>query len=94
MNIFEKLIANTIISKIKGGKAMAKIIEFLKGKKSYVVLVIGAISGILQSQGIPIPEYVYYILGGLFGITYKMGQNRTEQTIKELLDQIKEAKKE
>ncbi len=47
--------------------SMAKLMEWLKGKKTYIVAIIGGILGILQGCGVPVPEYVYAILAA-FGI--------------------------
>lgn len=46
---------------------MTKLIEWLKGKKTYFIAVIGGVLGILQACGVQIPEYVYAILAA-FGI--------------------------
>ena len=44
---------------------MNKLIEWLKGKKTYIVaIVVGILAG-LQAYGIVIPEYVYAILAAL-----------------------------
>ncbi len=44
---------------------MEKLIEWLKGKKTYIIAIIGAIAGVLQAFGIVIPEFVYAILAAL-----------------------------
>jgi len=44
---------------------MTKLIEWLKGKKTYIIAIIGGIVGILQACGVIIPEYVYAILAAL-----------------------------
>jgi hypothetical protein len=42
---------------------MQKLIDYLKGKKTYIIaLVIGALAG-AQYMGLTIPEYVWVILG-------------------------------
>ena len=68
---------------------MKKIQDFLAGKKTYVNLFLSMGVGIAMSFGVVIPEWVLVILGTLTGITYKMGQNRSEALTKELLETIK-----
>jgi hypothetical protein len=47
---------------------MSKILEFLKGKKTYIVAVVTFILGGLTAIGIEIPPMVYVLLAGI-GIT-------------------------
>jgi hypothetical protein len=44
---------------------MAKILEWLKGKKSYIVAIILGIEAALQSLGINIPGWVTTLLAAL-----------------------------
>ena len=46
---------------------MAKLIEWLKGKKTYIVAIVAGVLATLQSLGIVVPEYVYVLLAA-FGI--------------------------
>jgi hypothetical protein len=41
---------------------MQKLIEFLKGKKTYIIALTAAALAFAQAMGWPIPEYVYVIL--------------------------------
>ena len=42
---------------------MQKALEFLKGKKTYIVALTAAALAFAHSMGWPVPEYVYVILG-------------------------------
>jgi hypothetical protein len=42
---------------------MQKVVEFLRGKKTYIVALTAAVMAFAQSMGWPVPEYVYVILG-------------------------------
>jgi hypothetical protein len=42
---------------------MTKLIDFLKGKKTYIIALTAAALAFAQAMGWPIPEYVYVILG-------------------------------
>jgi hypothetical protein len=44
---------------------MEKILEFLQGKKTYIVMGITFVLGGLTAVGIEIPPIVYVVLGGL-----------------------------
>jgi len=44
---------------------MGKILEFLDGKKTYIVAILTGIAGVLTAFGIVIPELVWAILGAL-----------------------------
>ena len=92
MNFIEQIILNMEIKKLKEGKVMGKILAWLQGKKTYTMLAISIITGILQSQGIVVPDFVWVALASLTGIAYKAGQNRAEQATQDLLDAIKQAK--
>jgi hypothetical protein len=48
---------------------LEKLLEFLKGKKTYITAAIIALVGFLQAVGVVIPEYVFAILAA-FGITF------------------------
>ena len=58
---------------------MSKVLDFLKGKKTYLIIATGFIVGGLQAVGVDIPPYVYGILGGLGLWTFKAGVNRIEK---------------
>jgi hypothetical protein len=69
--------------------------QWLQGRKSYIVIVVGIITAALQVfWGINIPNDVWVVLGGLLGVTMKAGQNRTETLVADVFTQIKEAKTE
>lgn len=42
---------------------MQKTIEFLKGKKTYIVAATAAALAFANAMGWPVPEYVYVLLG-------------------------------
>jgi hypothetical protein len=42
---------------------MQKVVEFLRGKKTYIVALTAAAMAFAQSMGWPVPEYVYVLLG-------------------------------
>lgn len=44
---------------------MEGIINFLSGKKTYIVALVTAVLAGVSALGYPIPEYVYAILGAL-----------------------------
>lgn len=46
---------------------MNKVFAFLDGNKTYLLAIAGAILGILQSQGVNIPEWVF-VVGGSLGL--------------------------
>ena len=48
---------------------MAKLIEWLKGKRTYITVAVIFLLGGLQATGVAVPEWVYVILTGL-GITF------------------------
>jgi len=89
MNWIKKFILNIALSKLTGGK-MDKIKAYLAQKKTYVNLIMGVGIGVAMAFGVVIPDWAFVIVGALTGITYKMGQNRTENATKELLEAVKE----
>ena len=52
---------------------MAKIVQFLKGKKSYIVAAVTFVIGGLQAVGYPIPEWVFPLLGAAGLSTLRSG---------------------
>lgn len=42
---------------------MQKLIEFLSGKKTYIIATVGAALAFAQLMGWPIPDSVYILLG-------------------------------
>jgi hypothetical protein len=42
---------------------MQNTLDFLKGKKTYIVALTAAALAFAQSMGWPVPEYVYALLG-------------------------------
>lgn len=46
---------------------MDKALDWLSGKKTYIIAIITAILGVMQANGTPIPEYVWPLLGA-FGL--------------------------
>lgn len=54
---------------------MNKIIDFVRGKRTYIVAGVTFIVGGLQALGYPIPEYVYALLGatGLYTVRKAIG---------------------
>lgn len=54
---------------------MTKIIDFLKGKRTYIVAAVTFTVAGLQAIGYPIPEYVYALLGatGLYTVRKAIG---------------------
>lgn len=59
------------------------IIEFLKGKKTYIIAIAIVVLGILQGYGIfAVPEWVWPIIGGLGLGTLRAGVNKIAETVK------------
>ena len=54
------------------------MLDFLKGKKSYLVAIAVAIIAGLQAYGIVIPEYTYAILGALGLGTIRAGIEKSK----------------
>lgn len=46
---------------------MGKLFSFWSGNKTYFIAIIGAVLGILTSQGVEIPEWVWMV-GGALGL--------------------------
>ena len=60
-----------------------KVIEFLKGKKTYIVAVVIAVLGVLQGTGLfTLPEAVWPIVGSLGLATMRSGVNKVADTVK------------
>jgi len=60
-----------------------KYLEYLKGKKTYIVAVGIAALGVLQGLDVfTVPEAVWPILGGLFGVTLRAGVNKVSEAVK------------
>jgi len=55
---------------------MSKVIEFLKGKKTYIVAVGVGVVAALQYLGIEIPEWVWPIAGMLGLSALRAGANK------------------
>lgn len=89
MSILKNLMARFAAKQIREDKNMKKVLEFLQGKKSYVVLALGLISGGATALGYVIPEWIFVLLAGILGVTFKAGQNRSEALMKELVEEIK-----
>lgn len=47
--------------------------DMLKGKKTYIVAIIGGVMAGLEWYGMPIPEFVYAMLGSMGLITLRHG---------------------
>jgi len=61
---------------------MDKLIEFLKGKKTYIVAITTVVLGLLQGLGIfTMPEYIWPVLAGAFGISLRAGVNKVAETV-------------
>lgn len=54
---------------------MTKILDFVRGKRTYIVAGVTFIMGGLQAIGYPIPEYVFVLLGatGLYTVRKAIG---------------------
>jgi len=60
-----------------------KVIEFLKGKKTYIIAATVVILGFLQGTGIyVVPEWVWPIVGSLGLATIRSGVNTVAKTVK------------
>ena len=46
---------------------MGKLFSFWSGNKTYFIAIIGAVLGILESQGVSVPGWVY-IVGSALGL--------------------------
>ena len=60
-----------------------KIIEFLKGKKTYLIAATVVVLGFLQGMDIfVVPDGVWAIVGGLGLTTLRSGVNKVADTVK------------
>lgn len=50
----------------------------LEGKKTYIVSFVIFVLGGLQALGVPVPDEAYVILGGLLGVTLRVGISKVE----------------
>ena len=62
---------------------MDKIIEFLKGKKTYIIAVLIAVLGLMQGVGwFVVPETVWAILGALGLGALRAGVDKVSDAVK------------
>lgn len=62
---------------------MEKLINWLKGKKSYIIAIATTVLGLLQGLGfLVLPEWTWIILVGLFGASLRAGVNKVADTVK------------
>lgn len=62
---------------------MNEIIEFLKGKKTYIFAAVTVILGVLQGLGFfVLPEYAWPILIVLLGASLRAGVNKVADAVK------------
>ena len=60
-----------------------KYLEFLKGKKTYIIGGAVVVLGFLQGFDVfTVPEAVWPILGGLFGLSLRAGVNKVADAVK------------
>ena len=52
--------------------------SWLKGKKSYIMLIVSGILGLLQSFGVAIPEWLWVIDTVLTGGAFRAGMNNSK----------------
>jgi hypothetical protein len=57
---------------------MQKAIEFLAGKKTYIVALVAAGMAFAQSMGYPIPEWVYAMLAAVGIATVRAAVKKVE----------------
>jgi hypothetical protein len=57
---------------------MQKLIEFLKGKKTYIIAITAAALAFANAMGWAIPEYVYVILGACGLATVRAAVQKVE----------------
>lgn len=50
---------------------MKNILDFLNGKKTYIVAALTGAFAVADALGYPVPEYVYGILASAFGISIR-----------------------
>lgn len=92
--MIDRIIAGFVTRVLGRNKMVGKVREWLKGKKSYIVLLLGIGSGVAQFYGVQIPDWLWLTLASVLGVTFKAGQNRSESVVKALLEEIKKAKAE
>ena len=99
MNYIKKIIIKFAIgriAKLKGVAGMlAKLKKYFEQKKSVAVIVAMVVMAVVDqiaanNFGISIPREIWVFMFGLLGITVKAGQNRVENSTKELIAAIKE----
>ena len=62
---------------------MKKLIEILKGKKSYILAgVMVALGAIEAFHGWVTPEWLYAVLAGAFGLSLRAGVTKIAETMK------------
>ena len=62
---------------------MNKVLEFLKGKKSYVAAGIICVFGCLEAFDVWIPpEWIYVVLTGVLGIAIRAGVEKVKDAVK------------
>ena len=49
------------------------MLDFLSGKKTYILLIVSGILGLLQSFGIVIPEWIWVVDATLMGGAFRAG---------------------
>ena len=55
---------------------MVKILDFINGKKTYIIAILGAAAGASQALGYEVPDYVWTLLGaaGLGAVRHAVGK--------------------
>ena len=62
---------------------MKKVLEYLKGKKSYILGIVVAVLGVLESQGVfSIPDYLWPILAAVGLGTLRAGISDISKQVK------------
>lgn len=69
MNWLQKLMLKLALGKIRKVKGMSKILDWLKGKKTYITALLAGVCAVLVELGIDIPPIVWEILA-ILGITF------------------------
>ena len=60
-----------------------KVIEFLKGKKTYILAVVVAVLGTLQGTGVfTVPDALWPVIAALGLTTLRSGVNEVAKTVK------------
>ena len=63
---------------------MKKLLEFLKGKKTYITAIAIAILGVLQGLGVfAVPEWIWLLLNGLGLATMRDAVNKVATSVKQ-----------